>query len=535
MARIPARSSWLALALLVALFGARLLHTATQNSFTIDEPHYAATGLYLWRSGDYDWLLTLRMQPPLAFHLASLPLLAIDSGRLGSRRGSGLAAASHPGAPPARLRMASRLPFVLLSCWGALLVFLWAREVAGDRAGLLALFLFSFSPTVAAYAPLAHSDMAFAIFFLQTFYTLWRWWRAPGALRLALCGLSAGLAAATKISGLTLVPMLGAIFAVLVLRPGADAAPPRVRLRRAALALAGIGGIGLGVLWLSYGGSFRIEPGSLGPFRNVPLPGYLRALQGILEVNAADHYFWFFGANYSEAPRWVLPAGFLVKTPLPLLLLAAAALLRRRADAFQAARLALFLGLPFAIYAGIAVGIARIPHGVRYLLPLYPLLFVAIGTRLADLADLRARAGVALACAWLGVVSVAIHPHYLAYVNELVGGPRRAHLAFADTNLDWGQDVITLSRWLAERGNPPVHTALFAVESPRAYGAQAFRIAGCRPVHSGLVAISASVLHGIRSPTLVGRPPPGCYAWLEGREPVAEPGYSILVYDLGSR
>ncbi len=527
-----ARSSWLALALLLALFGARLLHTATQKSFSIDEPHYVATGLYLWRTGDYHWLLTLRMQPPLAFHLASLPLLAIDTGKLGSRRGSGLAAASHPSGPRERLRLASRLPFVLLSCWGALLCFLWAREVAGERAGLLAAILFTFTPTVAAYAPLAHSDMAFAVFFLQTLYTLWRWWRAPGALRLALCGLSAGLAAATKASALTLAPMLLLIFAVLALRPGADPPPLSVRLRRSALALSGIAALALGVLWLSYGGSLRIRPGAFGPFERVFLPDYLWALQGLLEVNAADHYFWFFGAHHEEAPRWVLAAGFALKTPIPLLLLAVGAALRRQAPAFRAARLAVFLGIPLAVYAGIAFGITKIPHGVRYLLPLYPLLFVAIATRLAQLADARARLGVGLACAWLGIVSVVIHPHYLSYFNELIGGPRRAHAYFADTNLDWGQDVGTLARWLAERGNPPVHTALFAIESPQAYGARSTRIPDCEPVEAGLVAISAAVLHGIRSPTLVGRPPPGCYDWLRGREPVALPGHSILVFDL---
>jgi hypothetical protein len=528
MARSSAAILGLA-ALLTALFAARLLHTASVKSFTIDEPHYAATGLYLWKTGDYDWLLTLRMHPPLTFHLASLPLLVAGHEDLALKRGAGLARARRFSEAPDRLRFASRLPFVLLSCWGAVLVLLWAREAAGPWAGLLALGLFTFSPTIAAYGPLAHSDITFAIFALQTFYCLWRWDRRRSPVWLALGGVSLGLAMAAKVSGVLLALMVAAVLAARVLAPGAGRS---ARLRETGVALATLAVLAIGVLWLAYGGSLRIERGPLGPWKDVVAPDYLRALAEILKVNEADHYFWLFGAHRDTAPRWTLAAGFLLKTPLPVLLLAAGAALRWPAPAFRASRLALFAGLPAALYAAVALGITKIPHGVRYLLPLYPLLFVLIGARLADLRRPAARVAVAVCCAWLAVISVRIHPHYLSYFNELIGGPRNAHRYFADTNLDWGQDVTTLAAWLQERGNPPVHTALFSPERPEAHGIHNIRIKRCQPVEEGLVAISVAVLRGVRSPTLVGIPPEGCYDWLKGREPIAQPGYSILVFDL---
>jgi hypothetical protein len=77
-----------------------------------------------------------------------------------------------------------------------------------------------------------------------------------------------------------------------------------------------------------------------------------------------------------------------------------------------------------------------------------------------------------------------------------------------------------------------VHVALFTAERPEAHGIRALRLEGCRPVDHGLVAISVAVFRGVRSPALGGPGTPGCYDWLGDREPVAQPGYSILVFDL---
>jgi len=100
-----------------------------------------------------------------------------------------------------------------------------------------------------------------------------------------------------------------------------------------------------------------------------------------------------------------------------------------------------------------------------------------------------------------------------------------------ESNLDWGQDLGTLARYLDERGNPEVWLAYFGVEKPRAYGMRVRALRGCEPVE-GLVAISINVLHGLYSASNpFKRPPPGCYDWLRELEPVAQPGYSIRVYE----
>ena len=171
-AREMSRSTgWLPVAgfcFLLALFAVRLGDSAVRNSFTVDEPNYLGIGLYLWESDDYDFAATLSLHPPLTFHIASLPLLAFDLDDLPRERGivRRLLEREEPGWRA--LRIAGRVPFILLACWGAAICFLWARAVAGDAAGLLATFLYTFSPTLLANGGLMHSDITVTVFFLQT-------------------------------------------------------------------------------------------------------------------------------------------------------------------------------------------------------------------------------------------------------------------------------------------------------------------------------------------------------------------------------
>ena len=57
--------------------------------------------------------------------------------------------------------------------------------------------------------------------------------------------------------------------------------------------------------------------------------------------------------------------------------------------------------------------------------------------------------------------SVAIRPNYLAYFNQLAGGPSQGYKHLADSSLDWGQDLPALKQWLDWRG-----TAAAGRESP---------------------------------------------------------------------
>jgi hypothetical protein len=44
--------------------------------------------------------------------------------------------------------------------------------------------------------------------------------------------------------------------------------------------------------------------------------------------------------------------------------------------------------------------------------------------------------------------SLWIYPHFLAYFNESVGGPKAGYKVLVDSNLDWGQGLKHLKSFM---------------------------------------------------------------------------------------
>ena len=86
--------------------------------------------------------------------------------------------------------------------------------------------------------------------------------------------------------------------------------------------------------------------------------------------------------------------------------------------------------------------------GLRYVLPVLPYVFVAIGRLVPWALGLsRIRKWVTtglIACALGSTIfsSLGIHPDYLAHFNWASGGPDRIPPRLIDSNLDWGQDLV---------------------------------------------------------------------------------------------
>jgi hypothetical protein len=527
------------LALLLALFAVRLVDTARRKSFTYDEPHYVGTGLYLWATGDYRWMAILNGQTPLAFHVAALPFLIVERGSMKPTPHPGVDLLLRDGEEIARVRFVSRLPFVALACWGAWILFAWARAVAGPVAGLVAVFCFTFCPTVLANAPLAHSDVTVTVFHLQALWCLWRWWTRPTHVRLALAGISLGLALIAKQSAFLALPAIGIVVgsAVVLGRPVTGAGPwslPAAGARRVAWAAGVLGVLGVlavFVVWCGYGFSFATAPAPTEPDYGWPVPGYLRAAFFDWKVNLGGRQVYLLGEFSQDGWWYFFPVAFAVKTPLGLLALLALAVTARPREPAGAATIWL-VAATVAVWVLAACLILKIPLGIRYLLPIYPLLWLFVGVRLATGVPRWRAAAAAVAALWLAVASLAIHPHYLAYFNEAAGGPANGRRWLIESNLDWGQDLRTLAGWLLARGKPPVRLAYFGRENPASYVLHTAGVPACQRV-PGLVAISANVLQGLYAPQGATWPPsPQCYAWLQGLTPIAAPGWSILVYDV---
>ena len=281
------------------------------------------------------------------------------------------------------------------------------------------------SPT----ASLVTTDLAFALFF---FLAVVAFERAAGAARragrLSRAGLATGAAFATKFSA----PILLLVFAAFALRVVLRSRPletalvgeaHEVKAKLARLAhvfgwLAAVGALSLLVVWASYGfhGGLTPDPavraelrrplvseqaGLLRERRRLGRAGrglvpedYSRGLLFVTEHSAARPTFLLGERRDSGFPSY-FAVTFLLKTPVPLLLLAALALVRiprlPRREAF-------LLWLPVAVYLA-ATATRGLQIGHRHLLPIYPFLFVAAGEAAAALVAWRAPKGAWLAAA----------------------------------------------------------------------------------------------------------------------------------------
>jgi hypothetical protein len=194
--------------------------------------------------------------------------------------------------------------------------------------------------------------------------------------------------------------------------------------------------------------------------------------------------------------------------------------------------------VPPAVYFAASLT-TKVQIGYRHIMPVMPFLAVLAGIALARL--LEVKKGAWLVCGLLALTSVSVsraHPYYLAYFNELAGGPAGGYKLFVDSNLDWGQDVKGVADYLRARGNPPVIFSYFGVARPESYGVNyvplgvvsniEFTGAGAQvcAMKDMLLAVSATNLQGTYYPDH------DTFSWLKSRKPAYTAGYSIFVYDL---
>ena len=176
--------------------------------------------------------------------------------------------------------------------------------------------------------------------------------------------------------------------------------------------------------------------------------------------------------------------------------------------------------------------------GVRHLLPAFPLTYILVSRQIVEFyRKIKARPAaawtfrVALGAllVWQAITVVRVYPSYLAYFNELAGGPGGGWRYVNDSNLDWGQELKRLSRFMDQRGIAGIHLDFFGpVEEANYYLKGRFLGSmGCSAPPKGWVAVSAMVYPG--APWN-----PGCdyRRFLPMEKVVAKIGYSIFVFHI---
>jgi 4-amino-4-deoxy-L-arabinose transferase-like glycosyltransferase len=543
--------------LLAAAGALLLLHTAWQKSPTWDETGYFGLGARLLQTGRWD-VPAACSHPPLAFYLHSLPVflypvdwsawqyrpgLAEDLGFLRAadpRRGNALLLdPAYDGQWLFFLCRATSLVLYGLLAW---VLYRWGSQLHGRPGGLLALLLLAFCPNTLAHASLINTDFAFAATFALAAYTFQRLLRDPTPRRLAGAALGLGLALASKLSALVLLPGLGLGLAWYLAFASEEEGQRLAQLQwwpgrgpwgQGAVMYLGVVLGAVLVLWALYG--FQVHPYLL----------TLRSQMGDLE---SGHEAYLLGQYSTKGWWYYYPLALLVKTPVPLLILGAWGWVRALHQRARWGEMGLVCWPPLLLLGLFVVGGKDI--GLRYLLPVYPFLFLVAGYALRPWqgwAALRASGtrawpawALGLCCLWHVGGTLRNHPDHLAYFNELAGGPDQGYRYLVDSNLDWGQDLKGLKAYLDERHIERIKLSYFGTVDPALYGLRyewlpSFQLPAPPDAQAvlptgGLIAISVTNLVGVYMDGYgQGK---DLYQWLRAYEPVARIGHSIWVYDL---
>lgn len=558
---------------LLLLYGIRC-HFATRN-----EVAHVPAGLAVWKTGTFT---LYRVNPPLSRMLAVLPVLAArpktdfedlnDAPELRQEWEAAHRFADINKQNYMELIRLARWAGVAWSLLGGWLVYRWAGELYGRRAGLFALTLWCFGPNIIAHAQLVTPDIPAAVSGLAATYVFWGYLRRGDWNHALWAGLLLGVAQLTKFTLLVLYPAWALLGLLYVLDRNNDAfraAPPRVRMAQ------GLCIVLLSLLVLNAGYAFdgtgtplgeyqfvsrlfnglpkEVEGGDRHALGNrfgdswlavIPVPLPVDYVNGIdLQRRDFEGHMppSFLAGEWKKGGWWYYYLYALaVKVPLGTLALVLWSLLlfvlRRPAGPRVLDELTLWL--PALAVLALVSSQTGFNHHMRYVLPMFPFVLIAAAKPACYLQMTHWKRGLIVLALllWSAGSSLHVYPHSLSYFNELAGGPDNGHRYLLDSNIDWGQDLLYLKEWVeAHPEAASLGLAYFNFIDYRVCGAEYGSVPRDPPSnvpveemenarfgpHPGYFAVD---LHGLSKG--------GGYTYFQRFQPIAKAGYSIFIYHI---
>lgn len=555
---------WTVPLLVFALLGTHsglLVWSATCHSPTLNEPGHLVAGLAHWEFRRFE---LFRVNPPLVRIVASLPVIATGyqadwshfKNYPGARFESGLGRllVAENGEQSVWMFTVARWACIPFSLLGGIVCFVWGRELYGTSAGLLSACLWCFCPNILGHGSLITPDVGATSTFVLACYAFWKWQHKPTIRKALITGSTLGVACLAKSTSLIILPsVFVALWAVMAVRG--------IARKRTLLQLCLMGVLGLYVIHLGYFfeetfvplGKFEFVSESLaGPkasegiagnrfqgtvLESIPVPLPVSYVQGIdIQRRDFEHYGHpsFLRGEWREVGWWYYYLyGLLIKVPLGTWCIVLLAIFR-----WDLPLPAALWFPPLALFCLVSSQDGFSQH-FRYVLPIFPFLFVFAGRAVSNVTPRRGGFSV-IFLAWTMISSLGFFPHGLAYFNETVGGPPGGRWHMIHSSLDWGQDLLYLKRWQNAHPDIPVVKMLYFGEyEPANLGVQYLvpSIGADQQItlEPGWYAISINYLQGYpftvsdRKGHLISIPMNACEK-LKSREPNARAGYSIYLY-----
>jgi len=489
--RLHPQAEWLIFALLCTIFCGELFFSVRQLSQVSSEATHLYSGYRYLKCGD---LTVSPEHPPLAKLVAAAPLLFMNFAvNCSPFKGDAVEQdvislrwlySQNWRSALARARMAVSV-FAVGLC---LLVWTVARRMFDLPTAVTATVLLVFEPNLLAFGPFVLTDVPVTCMLLFAVFGFYLWARNRTTPFLLLTALATGLTLLAKHSGVAVVPILCVLaVADALIHYTCSRSTLRAVLRNL-LAVAMIFAFALGIVWGGYGMRFAAYPGAvqfqearqeaasnsarvLLAMKNYHvLPeAYLEGFAGVLSISSHSGPAFVAGKIYPRAPWFSTPFNLLIRSTTASWLMILASAFGVAISFSQRRREVLFLLLPAGIFLAVCLR-SNVNVTVRYLLPMFPFVLIAVAAGCVELARRVRWVGYAVPCLVLlhAVSSLHAYPNYLSYANEFWGGPTKAYKYLSW--LDAGQPYLEAKAYLEQH---PAENCWFITGwqwDPRLYG-----------------------------------------------------------------
>lgn len=464
----------------------------------------------------------------------------------------------------------AKLPMLLFFILSAIIIFHWTRKLYGDKAALIAIFLFSFSPTVLAHSRFVTTDVPALFGVLLGTYFFIEFLKHKSRKNFTLAVVAFGIAQLTKFSLFLLNPLFLILAVVwgLTMHNKISSVVKNIFLTGMIIVLGY-----LAIVWPVYGMHTTNYPPDkqrtetiyhLQSYGNRSIADkviwasdkpYIRSLThyglGVLMVtqrSIGGNTTYFLGEVNKNAWKKYFPIVYFIKEPLAFWGLVVIVMLNL-AVIFKLNKyklnhwfktyfteFAMLTWLAIYWYASIT---ANLNIGVRHLMPTYGFVFILLAGQLSKIiGNIKTKIITILIfilMGWYLFENIKIFPSYLTYFNQSVGGAKSGHLYVVDSNIDWGQDAKRLADWTDKNKISKISFDYFGWADARYYLGDKFvwinagKYKNAREFLAdnpggGYIAVSKSFFMGSREKIETS------YAWLDSYKPISDIGNSIFVW-----
>ena len=581
---------------LLAIMAGLALASIANDTLTFDEKAHIGAGYSYLAKQDY------RLNPehpPLIKDIAALPLmfLHLNFPKQDWENGApvpwwlqynfGDQLLYHSGNNPDQIMFFARLgPILILILLGIFLYF-WAKKLMGAGPALFLLALFVFCPNFMANGRLVTTDVGASFGAVIATYFWLQFLKKPSWKNVIVAGLIFGIAMLLKFSLILLIPF----FVIITLVYAWLKEKNFKNLLRYCLLSVAAGLIGLifviGPVYQFNIAHYPYEkqlndtkitlndmPKLPAALKNLdifmavqpmlrPWAQYLLGLEMATNRTGTGNTTYFMGTVSAQSRIDYFPTLYLFKVPtafhvLTLIVLIWLAFCFIKNNAFKNTwpKLRDWILRYFDFFAMLVfLGIywftsltGNLNIGLRHILPTFAFTYMLVVFGLVEfLKGIKseknkkiAKGVIAALLAWFVFSSLSIFPHYLAYYNELAGGPDNGYKIAVDSNLDWGQDLKRLDIWMQDNGVNKIYLDYFGGGDPAYYLGDKYinwdnnNQSFLELPKGSYFAVSANQMQGQRAKAVMGYDQPtNKYNWLDQYEPpLTKIGYSIFVYQI---